>query len=193
MQTDEVAVLITRLRQRGQLYVPHPKHLRAGLLAQAMRLPLLSWPTRGVEEEELADLRDALEEASRRWKLDGVVTGAIESVYQASRVQRICRDLDLWCFNPLWQVHQGDYLRLLLSAGFRVIVTGVFAYPLDRSWLGAEITEERIRLLEELQRRYRINPRGGGSERWSSTARPSIRAWRSDTRPQPTITIGAIT
>ncbi|HOT07385.1 MAG TPA: diphthine--ammonia ligase [Methanotrichaceae archaeon] len=165
MQTDEVAVLITLVSGNEDSYMFHtPNISRAGLLAQAMRLPLLSWPTRGVEEEELADLRDALEEASRRWKLDGVVTGAIESVYQASRVQRICRDLDLWCFNPLWQVHQGDYLRLLLSAGFRVIVTGVFAYPLDRSWLGAEITEERIRLLEELQRRYRINPAGEGGE-----------------------------
>ena len=57
-----------------------------------------------------------------------IVTGAIESIYQAARVQGICHSLDLWCFNPLWQTDQIDYLKTLLIEGFRVIISGVYAY-----------------------------------------------------------------
>jgi len=141
-----------------------PNIRKTDLQADAMGLPLLSWPTKGEKEEELQDLKDAIATAKEMYGIEGIVTGAIESVYQAARVQRICRDLDLWCFNPLWQIDQIDYLRLLLSEGFQIIITGVFAYPFDSSWVGAELTQERIRKLEVLQKRYQINPSGEGGE-----------------------------
>jgi predicted ATP pyrophosphatase (TIGR00289 family) len=117
-----------------------------------------------VKEEELEDLMAAVAAAKDRYGIQGVVTGAIESVYQAARVQRICRSLDLWCFNPLWQTNQIDYLRQLLSLGFHVIISGVYAYPFEASWLGAKLTEERIRSLAGLQEKYKINPSGEGGE-----------------------------
>jgi GMP synthase (glutamine-hydrolysing) len=79
-------------------------------------------------------------------------------------VQRICRDKDLWCYNPLWQTNQIDYLQQLLREGVFVIISGVFAYPFDSSWLGASLTEERIQKLGQLERKYRINPSGEGGE-----------------------------
>jgi uncharacterized protein (TIGR00290 family) len=79
-------------------------------------------------------------------------------------VQRICRCLDLWCFNPLWQINQIDYLRQLRFVGFRVIISGVYAYPFEESWLGKELTEERIQSLARLQEKYKINPSGEGGE-----------------------------
>jgi ABC transporter with metal-binding/Fe-S-binding domain ATP-binding protein len=165
MEKNEVVCLITLISGRDDSYMFHtPNIRRSALVAEAMEIPLLTWPTKGLEEAELGDLRAALRAAKEEYGIEGVVTGAIESVYQASRVQRICRDLDLWCFNPLWQINQVDYLRLLLREGFRTIITGVFAYPLDESWVGAEITEERIRELLDLERRYKINPSGEGGE-----------------------------
>ncbi len=165
MQKETVACLVTLVSENEDSYMFHtPNIRRTDLQAEAMGLPLLSWTTKGEKEEELQDLRDAIAHAREKYGIEGVVTGAIESVYQASRVQRICRDLDLWCFNPLWQINQVDYLRLLLSEGFQVIVTGVFAYPFDSSWVGAVLTEERIRKLEALQRKYQINPSGEGGE-----------------------------
>jgi len=157
--------MITLISENPDSYMFHTPNIRAtARQAEAMGLPLLSWPTRGEKETELNDLRAALAAARDRFGIEGVVTGAIESVYQAARTQRIARDLDLWCFNPLWQVNQVDYLRLILSKGFKVIISGVFAYPLDASWLGAELTEEMISKLAELQRRYQINPSGEGGE-----------------------------
>ena len=53
---------------------------------------------------------------------------------------------------------------MLLSEGFRVIISGVYAYPFDSTWLGAELTEEKIMRLAQLQEKYQINPSGEGGE-----------------------------
>jgi diphthine-ammonia ligase len=165
MEKNEVACLITIVSENVDSYMFHTPNIgRTSLQAEALGLPLLSWPTIGEKEEELQDLTAAVAAAKDQFGIDGLVTGAIESVYQSARVQRIARDLDLWCFNPLWQANQVDYLRLLLARGFRVIVTGVFAYPFDASLLGAELTEDLVVRLAELQRRYKINPSGEGGE-----------------------------
>jgi diphthine-ammonia ligase len=165
MQKETVACLITLVSENEDSYMFHtPNISRTDLQAEAMGLPLLLWPTKGEKEEELQDLKNAIIAAKEMHGIEGIVTGAIESVYQAARVQRICRDLNLWCFNPLWQIDQVDYLRLLLSEEFQIIITGVFAYPFDSSWVGVILTEERIRKLEMLQSRYQINPSGEGGE-----------------------------
>ncbi|VVB71081.1 Diphthamide synthase [uncultured archaeon] len=141
-----------------------PNIRRTDLGAEALAIPLLTRQTRGIEEKELEDLRAAISEAVKIYKIQGIVTGAIESVYQATRVQRICCELDLWCFNPLWQANQIEYLEQLLSEGFQIIICGVYAYPFDASWLGAGVTDERIRKLAELQAKYKIHPSGEGGE-----------------------------
>ncbi len=165
MEKNEITCLITLISENEDSYMFHtPNICRTDLQAEAIGLPLLCWPTRGEKEEELQDLEAAIEAAKVRYDIEGIVTGAIESVYQATRVQRICRSLDIWCFNPLWQINQVSYLRLLLSEGFKVIISGIFAYPLDASWLGAELTEERIEELVRLQKKYQINPSGEGGE-----------------------------
>lgn len=175
METDSVVCLITVISENPDSYMFHTPNVRwAHLIAEAIGVPQLLWSTRGEEEAELSDLRDAVAAAKKSYGIEGVVTGAIESVYQAARVQRICRELDLWCYNPLWQIDQVEYLRLLVEEGFEVIVTGVFAYPLDESWVGAKIDDRLIRELESLQKRYGINPSGEGvSLKPSSSMGPS--------------------
>jgi len=165
MERDQVACLITLISDNPDSYMFHtPNILQTALQARALQIAHLPWPTRGEKEEELADLRDAIACAKDRYDLQGIVTGAIESVYQAARVQRVCRSLDLWCFNPLWQINQVDYLYMLISQGFQVIISGVFAYPLDASWLGAQISPPLVERLKGLQAKYKINPSGEGGE-----------------------------
>jgi diphthine-ammonia ligase len=165
MEKNTVGCLIALLSENPDSYMFHTPNIGlVSMQAEAMGIPLLSWPTKGVKEEELVDLRSAILAAKEEFDLQGIVTGAIESVYQAVRVQRICRDLELWCFNPLWQVDQLEHLRLILAEGFQVLISGVFAYPLDASWLGAVLDGEKIHQLAELQKRYRISPSGEGGE-----------------------------
>lgn len=165
MQKEEVVCLITVVSKNAESYMFHTPNIGlTALQARAAGLPLVEVTTEGEKEEELADLREAISIARERHGIEGVVTGAILSVYQASRVQRICRELGLWCFNPLWHADQEAYMREVIAAGFRVLVAGVFSYPFDESWLGREIDPAAIEELKDMAAKYGITLTGEGGE-----------------------------
>ena len=102
--------------------------------------------------------------AKDKFGIEVIVTGAIKSVYQASRVQKICDELNLECFNPLWNKDELEYLNDLINAKFKVIIIGVAAYPLDKSWLGKEINQTFVEEARKLNREYQIHLAGEGGE-----------------------------
>lgn len=164
-EKEEVACLITLLSENKESYMFHTPNIDiTELQAEALALPQIAKTTQGEKEKELLDLEEAIAEATREFKIQGVVTGAVESVYQAERIQRICDKLDLWCFNPLWKHDQKALLEELLEKRFKVIISGVFAYPLDEKWLGKEIDVSIISRLVDLRQRYGISPSGEGGE-----------------------------
>lgn len=164
-EKEEVACLITVVSKNKESYMFHTPNIDVtALQAEALRLPLISVATEGQKEEELADLERAISEAKSQFRIDGIVTGAVESVYQASRVQRICNRLDIWCFNPLWKHEQKALLETLVKKKFRVVISGIFAYPLDEKWLGKQLDSQVIARLVELQSQYGISPSGEGGE-----------------------------
>jgi ABC transporter with metal-binding/Fe-S-binding domain ATP-binding protein len=165
MGKEEVACLITVLSSNPESYLYHTPNIRlAALQAEAACLPLVSVESTGVEEAEVADLSRAISLAAGEHGIGGVVTGAIRSVYQATRVQRVCHGLGLWCFNPLWQRDEEAHLEEIVSSGFRFIVSGVSADPLGEAWLGREVDRRALEELRALARRYRMNPAGEGGE-----------------------------
>lgn len=165
MQKEEIACLISIISKNKESYMFHTPNINiTKLQAEAIGIPLIQKVTEGVKEEELKDLKRAIEEAKKSFNIEGVVTGAVESVYQAERIQRICSDLDLWCFNPLWLRDQEELLRDIIKAGFKVIISGVFAYPMGKNWLGKEIDKKIIDELVKLKEKYEINPSGEGGE-----------------------------
>ncbi len=164
-EKEQITCLITVVSVNKESYMFHtPNIVITQLQAQALGLPLVSVPTKGKKEEELADLERAIVQAKTMYGIEGVVTGAVESVYQASRVQRICSRLDLWCFNPLWKHDQKALLENLLERRFKVVVSGVFAYPLDVSWLGKTLDQNMIEQLTDLSEKYGISVTGEGGE-----------------------------
>jgi len=164
-EKEEVACLITVVSKNKESYMFHTPNIDlTALQAEALSLPLVSAITAGRKEEELADLEKAIAEAKSKFQIDGVVTGAVESVYQASRVQRICNRLDVWCFNPLWKYDQKALLETIVRRRFNVIISGIFAYPLDEKWLGKQINAQVIDRLVRLQGQYGISPSGEGGE-----------------------------
>jgi ABC transporter with metal-binding/Fe-S-binding domain ATP-binding protein len=164
-EKEQATCLITIRSRNPESYMFHTPNIGlTELQAQALDLPLIVQETQGNKEEELFDLEQAIKQAVRQFDIEGVVTGAVESVYQAERVQRICNRLDLWCFNPLWKMNQQTLLEELLKKDFQVIISGVFAYPLDERWLGKQIDYAIVSKLVELQRKYGISPSGEGGE-----------------------------
>ena len=164
-KTDEVACLISVISKNKESYMFHTPNISlTKLQAEAIGIPLIQKSTEGRKEDELKDLKSAIRDAIGTHKIEGIVTGAIESVYQAKRVQKICNELNIWCFNPLWMKDQKELLHELVNHGFNVIITGIFAYPLDEKWLGRKIDEKVIDELAVLEEKYQMNPAGEGGE-----------------------------
>ena len=132
-EKEEVVCLITLVSQNKESFMFHTPNIDVTVLqAEAIGLPLIQKVTEGKPEEELEDLEEAIAQAVKDFQIEGVVSGAVESVYQSERIQRICNRLGVWCFNPLWKRNQKALLEEIVAKGFRVIISGVFAYPLDR-------------------------------------------------------------
>ena len=162
---EEVVCLITLVSENKESYMFHTPNINiTALQAEALELPQIAKTTTGEKEKELLDLEEAIAEAAREFQIQGVVTGAVESVYQSERVQRICDKLDLWCFNPLWKLDQRALLAELLKRRFKVVISGVFAYPFDEKWLGKQIDAPLISRLMELSKKHHFSPSGEGGE-----------------------------
>jgi len=165
MQKETVACLISVRSRNEESYLFHtPDTHLVPLQAEAAGLPLVTVETEGIEETELADLARAISLARDRYAIEGVVTGALQSVYQAARVQRICRDLGLWCFNPLWYADPDQYMEGLIRQGFLAVVSGVASAPFTADWLGRQIDKNALSDLREYVARYRITLTGEGGE-----------------------------
>jgi len=161
----ELTCLISIFSENQESYMFHtPSIKQVKKQAEGMEIPLIIQKTEGNKEEELKDLEKAIEKAKQKYKIEGIVTGAIQSIYQSLRIQKICNKLNLECFNPIWQKNEEEYLAELIQNKFKVILTGVFAYPLNESWLGKEINREFINELKKINQTYKINIAGEGGE-----------------------------
>jgi diphthine-ammonia ligase len=116
--------------------------------------------TSGIKEKELEDLKKLLASLD----VDGVVTGAVQSVYQKERIDRLCNELGLKSVAPLWHQEPLEIMKELIRLKFRVILVGVYAYGLDQTWLGREINTETLEKLVELHEKYQISLVGEGGE-----------------------------
>jgi ABC transporter with metal-binding/Fe-S-binding domain ATP-binding protein len=164
-QRDEVTCLITLQPSREDSYMFHYPNIRwTGLQAEAMGLPQVATRTEGVKEVELSDLAGALRAAKREYGIEGVYTGALASVYQKSRVDRVSKDLSLQSFSPLWGMEGRTHLTNLVKDEFKVIITGVAALGLDQSWLGRRLDEKMVDELIALQGKYGVNSTLEGGE-----------------------------
>jgi len=161
----ELVCLISVISENKESYMFHtPSIEKTKVQAKVMKLPLVIQKTKGEKEKELIDLEKVIKQAQKDYELDGIITGAIQSVYQASRIQKICDKLGLECVNPLWKRSEENYLDELLEAGFKIMIIGVFAYPLDKTWVGRIIDKKFIEEITALNKKYKIHIAGEGGE-----------------------------
>jgi ABC transporter with metal-binding/Fe-S-binding domain ATP-binding protein len=161
----EIACLISLIPRCEESYMFHfPNVWVTRFQAEAIGLPIIQMETSGRRNEEVEDLSKALKLAMKEFGIERVLTGAIRSTYQATRIQRTCNRLQLWCFNPLWLKDQEELLCEILEKGFKAIISGVFAYPLNRSFLGRFIDADLVSELVDLWRKYGISIAGEGGE-----------------------------
>ena len=157
-KNDRLSCLVTLVPESEFSYMFHFPDLEwTRLQAEAIGVPQLTAPTKGVKEEELNDLEGALAEAKAKFAIEGVYTGALASVYQKTRVERVCSNLGLECVSPLWGVDPEGHLRRLVKDGFVTMVVSVSALGLDQSWLGRVLDRKAIDELVALGKKFRFH------------------------------------
>ena len=160
-QGHQVKYLVTMLPQREDSWMFHYPNIHlVDLFAEAVDIPLVKAETPGVKEEELRDLKKLLSTLN----IDGVVSGAIASQYQKTRIDGVCQELKLRHIAPLWQEEPTKLLREIIDLGFQVIIIGVYAHGFTQKWLGRKIDSTTLKDLLELNRRYGVSPVGEGGE-----------------------------
>ncbi|KYK29640.1 MAG: hypothetical protein AYK23_01530 [Candidatus Proteinoplasmatales archaeon SG8-5] len=157
----EVAKLVSIFPEADDSYMFHVPNIHlTPLLADALGIDFVKQYTKGEKEKELEDLREVLASL----EIDGIVTGAIASNYQRTRIQDVCNDLGLTCYNPLWGLDQKEVLVEMIDAGFHILIVGVFAEGLGKDWLGRRLDMDALTELESIANRFGINVSGEGGE-----------------------------
>jgi len=161
-KVTNLVILAPRRSDSWMFHVPNISW--ATLQARAMGLPYVLQPTSGIKEQELEDLRKALEISIERYNIEGVFAGALLSDYQRMRIAAVCEDLGLRSYTPLWRKDPERYLRELVSMGIRFVITRIAAPGLPKSLLGKIVDEALAERIIELSRRYSFNPSFEGGE-----------------------------
>ena len=162
-RTHEIACIVTlepESPESWMFHFPNAKFTREQ--AQAADIPIISLPTKGVKEQELQDLKEALNLAKQKYHVEGIVSGAIASNYQKTRIENLATELKLKSLTPLWGVRPEQYMIGLVANDFKVIITGIAADGLDESWLGKKIDRNTIQDLQKLE--LHITGEGGEYE-----------------------------
>jgi predicted ATP pyrophosphatase (TIGR00289 family) len=157
----EVKCLVSMIPLREDSWMFHYPNIHlVDLFSEAVEIPIVKAETSGIKETEVEDLKRVIEKLD----IDAVVSGAIASNYQKTRVEKICEQLGLRCLTPIWQKNPYEILEEIVNLKFHTIITGVYAYGFNKEWLGRKIDQKTIEALKELNRQYGVSVVGEGGE-----------------------------
>lgn len=161
---EDVKYLLSMKSINDESYMFHVPNIHlTDLLAEAVDIPIIVANTNGIKEEELKDLKREFQNL-KDLGVEGIYTGALYSQYQKSRIEKLGDEVGLEIISPYWHVDELGYMKEVVSLGFKVIISGVFAEGLDESWLGREIDNEAIEQLIKINEKYHINMAFEGGE-----------------------------
>ncbi|HLC82075.1 MAG TPA: diphthine--ammonia ligase [Candidatus Nanoarchaeia archaeon] len=165
LQNYDLACLITLKSRNKDSYMFQTAGTElVGLQAQAMGIPLVIQETSGEKEKELADLELALTKAKNLYQIEGIVSGALFSTYQRDRIEKICDQLGLKIFSPLWHKPQEQQMQELIDNQFEVVIIAIAVDGLDVSWLGRRLDSNMIEDLKKINLKLGLNLAFEGGE-----------------------------
>lgn len=133
-------------------------------VAQCLGLPLRQANVRTGPQEEVNDLETALADAKAAWGLDGIVSGALASEYQRTRIDAIGHRLGLKTFAPLWHKDPTTYLRGLLAGGYDLRFTRTAADGVPNAWCGQALDADKVAAMQAHRARPHVAGEGGEYE-----------------------------
>lgn len=161
-QGHDVPILLSVYPDDRHSMMFHTPNIRlVAQSADAMGKTLLH---RSADKEGELDALKKLIAMARDRGCEGIVTGAIQSDYQFTRIDGLCHGLGLKCYSPLWRKSQGMIIRDVVRSGIKAIVVATAAEGLGREFLGRNVDDSFIREMESLGRRSGVSVCGEGGE-----------------------------
>lgn len=132
--------------------------------AEMLDIDLIVAESEGLEDKEIKDLKNLIEKVKD--EVEVIVVGGIASSYQGKRIKKICSELGLEFYAPLWNYKNEEVWEKLLKERFKVILTKISCEGLGKELLGKIIDKKRFEELRELSEKYRfrLDFEGGEAE-----------------------------
>lgn len=121
-------VLVTVNPQEYSMMFHHPNVDATKMQAETMGLEQVF--VQATDEDYHIKLRETI----GKLDVEGIVTGAIASTYQKSRIEKLASELGIRAFSPMW--HRENELLPEILEKFEVYVTAVSAQGLGPELLG---------------------------------------------------------
>ncbi len=161
----DIKYLLTVLPKNFDSFMFHKPDLK--LLkkqAEMLDIGLLVMGSKGEKEKEVDDLKELIRKV--KGKVDSVIVGGIASSYQGKRIKRICSELDLGFYAPLWDYKSKEIWEKLLKNKFKVILTKISCEGIPKEFLGEVVDKKKLEKLKKLAEKYkfRLDFEGGEAE-----------------------------
>lgn len=185
---ETVAIITIGIKGDDSMMFQIPGTFISAFQSVCMNVPWLPVESSGKEDLEILDLKnsilgknDNLKAYNSIWpehinkhqnidifmgklKIDALVTGALRSDYQKTRIERMCESLGIISFSPLWHKDPIDHMNSLIELGFEIKFISVSCEGLDEEWLGTSLTKDNLLKLIKLSNQFRFNLDGEGGE-----------------------------
>jgi len=129
--------------------------------SQAIGIPLVQRRTSWDKYE--AEFKNMLR-TLRQEGITGGVFGDIDLDEHREWIERVCQEVAITPYSPLWGESQEAILSDFINCGFEAIVVATRADMLGEEWLGRKIDRDFIRHLDELRKTMGITLCGESGE-----------------------------
>lgn len=159
LEVRYLANMVTEDGERSRTHGLSTKILQ--IQSQAIGIPLVQRKTswQSYEGEFKRMVNDLKQEG-----IKGGVFGDIDLQEHRDWVEKVCRDVDITPYLPLWGQEQDRILKDFINLGFEAIVVATKADILGEDWLGKEIDLDFIDQLSELKKTKDITLCGEAGE-----------------------------
>lgn len=154
-QGYDIEASLTVIPEEFSMMFHYPNAAKAEQVASLLRVP---WYTTSESK-----FKFAIEQFAGKG-IQAVISGAIASEYQKTRIERLCTKLGIESYTPLWKKDQKDIMNEVLQRGIRAMIVSVSAEGFDDNDLGRIVNENYIEDLEARNLKYGFNISGEGGE-----------------------------
>ncbi len=165
-QGHEIKCLVSIFPKSDESHLLHHPNLRwTRLQSESMKIPQLIIESNSDDPiEETNAMKKILQKAKSDFDIEGIVHGGIKSKFQKDKFENLCNDLNLKLVSPLWNLDPLIYMRDLISKNFEYVIVSVSSGGLDDSWLGRQIQENDLSILQSLSEKFGFNLNFEGGE-----------------------------